>query len=148
MTTALGLDSSTLLTWILQEPQWQVVETILSTPDTDVVLPSVGLVEVVETARRKGNVSTGEMIAQLIASRGVRVVAPERDMLLRAAELLELSKQNPGPVNRHGVAATLSLGDSMIIATAEGLRCQVVSRDSYWDQLAADGHITVKVVTF
>lgn len=146
MTQLLAVDSSVLLTWILQERRWQLVERLLSNPEVDVVLPDPGLTEVVWIARKKGNTSSGHQIAVALAARGVRFVALESGDTLRAAELLEISEVHPGPVGRRsGRPATLSLGDALILSVVERLSCPVLSRDTYWKTLSQGGGTTAVV---
>ena len=144
----IALDSSTVVTWILQERRWQVVEALLNTPDSDFVLPGPALTEIVWIARKKGNVSTGESIATTLRAHGIRVEHPVEADLLRAAELLEISKKNPGPANpRTNLPTTLSFGDATILAITERPNCPIVTRDLYWNWLAAQKLLSVKVQT-
>lgn len=64
------LDSSALITFILQEPAWQAVEAIIRRADRT-VLPSPGLTEVIDRSRVKGNASTGPQIAAALSAVGV-----------------------------------------------------------------------------
>lgn len=141
-----ALDSSTVLTWVLQEPRWQVVDALLKQPDMDFVLPGPALTEIVWIARKKGNASSGKVLGAALRANGMRVEHPVEIDLLRAAELLEISKKKPGPINpRTSLAATLSLGDATILAITERLNCPIVTRDVYWNWLVTEGLITIKV---
>lgn len=144
--TQIALDSSTVLTWLLQERHWHAVDALLKKPDIEFVLPGPALTEIIWIARKKGNVSTGAAIATALRSHGIIVeVAIEGD-LLRAAEILEISKKNPGPVNpKTKLPATFSLGDAIILAVTERLGCQIVTRDSYWNWLATQRLLSIKV---
>lgn len=147
--TQLALDSSTVLTWVLQQPHWKVVDTLIRTQGLDLILPGPALTEIVWIARKKGNVSTGAAIATTLRAHGFRIEHPIESDLLRAAELLEISKNNSGPINpRTNHPATLSLGDASILAVVERLGCPIVTRDSYWNQLAAEKLINVTVQAF
>jgi PIN domain nuclease of toxin-antitoxin system len=146
VTQLVAVDSSVLLTWVLQEHRWQVVERLLSNPELDVVLPTPGLTEVISIARKKGNTSSPQQLAVGIAARGVHFEPLTPDDTIRAAELLETSAAHPGPVGgRTGRPATLSLGDALILSVAERLSCPVLSRDAYWQLLSRDGHTTAAV---
>jgi predicted nucleic acid-binding protein len=113
-----------------------------------VVLPGPALAEIVWVARKKGNVSTGSSIAAAIRAHGVRVEHPIGTDLLRAAELLEISKNNPEPKNtRENPAASLSLADAIILAIVERLACPIVTRDSYWKWLVEQNLLPVNVQT-
>jgi PIN domain nuclease of toxin-antitoxin system len=145
--TTFALDSSAVVTWVLQEPAWQAVQALLDRPGADPVLPAVALTEVVSVARRKGNSSSGQQILAALTSYGARVEHPTDGDLLRAAELLESSASQSAqtPV---GPPLTLSLGDALILAVVERLGCVVVTRDRYWAMFAAEGGTEAKVQTF
>lgn len=147
--TAFALDSSTVLTWVLQEPRWQSVEAMLHGPGAEPLLPGPVLAEVIKRARAKGNVSPAAQIAATLKGQGMVVVHPLDADLIRCAELLELSVANPGP---RGAAAasrsTLSLADGLILAIVERLGVPVVTRDRYWDDFAEQGHTRARIVTF
>lgn len=146
--TQIALDSSTVVTWVLQERRWQVVDALLNTADSDFVLPGPALTEIVWIARKKGNVSTGDTIAATLRAHGMMVEHCVAADLLRAAELLEISNKNPGPTNpRTNLLAALSLGDATILAITERLNCPIVTRDLYWSWLAAQQLIKVRVQT-
>jgi PIN domain nuclease of toxin-antitoxin system len=144
--TQIALDSSTVVTWILQERRWQAVHALLQEPDVELVLPGPALTELVSVARRKGNVSSGAQIAASLRGHGVRVEHPTDADLLRAAELLEISDKNPGPINpRANRAGTLSLGDAIILAIVERLGCPVITGDSHWKWMVAKKLLNVNV---
>ena len=147
--TAFALDSSTVLTWVLQEPRWQSVETMLHTPGAEPLLPGPVLTEVIKRARAKGNVSPPAQIAATLKGQGMAVVHPQDVDLVRCAELLELSVVNPGPtVAATGFTSSLSLADGLILAIVERLGVPVVTRDRYWNDFAEQGHTAAHVVTF
>jgi PIN domain nuclease of toxin-antitoxin system len=147
VTQLLAVDSSVLLTWILQERRWQLVERLLDNSELDVVLPEPGLAEVIAIARKKGNASSPQQLATAMAARGVRIEPLAPGDALRAAELLEISALKPGPVGRHsGRPMTLSLGDALILSVVERLGCPVLSRDGYWQVLSTEGHTTAVVL--
>ena len=147
--TAFALDSSTVLTWVLQEQRWQSVEKMLQSAGAEPLLPGPVLTEVIKTARAKGNVSSPAQIAAALKGQGMVVVHPEDGDLIRCAELLEISAANPGkPVAAVGSRSTLSLADGLILAIVERLGLPVVTRDRYWKDFAEQGHTSAQVVTF
>lgn len=142
----LCLDSSVVLTLILQERGWQAIFRILSRPDIDVVLPGPGLTESIDVARRKGNQSSGSQLHATLTALARLEHLTDAD-LLRAAELLEISERNPGPPTAHSVGgSTLSLGDAFILAISERLGFPVLTRDDYWRWMVDQGLLQVKVL--
>lgn len=141
--TDVAFDTSVILTWLLQEPSWQRAHNLLRNPGVSPVLPGPALTEVVVIARSKGNVSTGAQILLALQGFGARVEHPVDSDLLRAAELLEVSRTHPG-----AAGATLSLGDASILAVVERLGIKVVSKDQYWSELAEKGHTSAAVLGY
>ena len=142
-----AFDSSTLVTWILQEQHWQAIDRLLGRSDAEPMLPGPALAEVIHVARRKGNASPPAQIRLMLMAQGITIVHPDDD-LVRAAELLEASDANPGP--EHPVTrrrATLSLADAMILAICEQHGWTVVTRDQHWEWFAQQGHTGAKVST-
>lgn len=129
--TRFAIDSSALVTWILRESRWVTVDRLLMNPDADPVLPGPGLAEVAFVARRRGNTATPPEIFRALTGIGVRVVPSTEADLLTAAELLELSV-GLASAETGRQPGTLSLGDALILATAERLAVPVVTRDRYW----------------
>ncbi|MDN5796365.1 MAG: type II toxin-antitoxin system VapC family toxin [Intrasporangium sp.] len=118
----------------------------LARPEVDGILPGPALTEAISVARHKGNRSTPTHIAQALATMGLQVEHPTDDDLVRAAELIEISDDNPGPPPPHsGRHATLSLGDALILAVTERLGCMVLTRDGYWKWMVDEGHLRVQV---
>ena len=147
--TAFALDSSTVLTWVLQEQRWHSVAQMLHGPGAEPLLPGPVLTEVIKTARAKGNASSPAQIAAALKGQGMVVVHPQDGDLIRCAELLELSAANPGkPDSAAESRATLSLADGLILAIVERLGVPVVTRDRYWQDFAERGHTRARVVTF
>ena len=147
--TAFALDSSTVLTWVLQEPRWQSVEKMLHSPGAEPLLPGPVLTEVIKRARAKGNVSSPAQIGATLKGQGMWVVHPKDDDLIRCAELLESSVANPSPSgSTTGSTSTLSLADGLILAIVERLGVPVVTRDLYWNDFAEQGLTRARVVTF
>jgi PIN domain nuclease of toxin-antitoxin system len=146
--TGVTLESSAVLTLVLQERGWQAVQAVLSKAEP-AVLPSPGLTEVIYKAREKGNISTGPQIAQALAAQGLRFEMANEEDLVDAADLIEMSRTDPGTPPAAGKPPpTLSLGDALILAIAQRLGHRTVTRDAYWGELAARGLITVDVSTF
>lgn len=144
--TQLCLDSSVVCTVLLQERGWQAIMNVLARPEVEAILPGPVLTETIWVVRRKGNQSDQIQIAQALAAMGLRVEHPTDDDLVRAAELIEISGDNPGPPPPHSDRdATLSLGDALILAVTERLGCMVLTRDSYWKWMVDEGHLKVRV---
>jgi PIN domain nuclease of toxin-antitoxin system len=147
--TAFALDSSTVLTWVLQEQRWRSVDAMLQATGAEPLLPGPVLAEVINRARAKGNASPPAQIAAALKGQGMVVVHPEDGDLVRCAELLERSAANPGPAaSAGGSRSTLSLADGLILAIVERLGVPVVTRDRYWSDFAERGNTQARVVTF
>jgi PIN domain nuclease of toxin-antitoxin system len=145
----LALDSSTVLTWLLQERRWQSVQALLNQKDVDFVLPGPALAEVVARARARGNVSSGQQIRDTLLVHGIRAAHPNGDdTLLRAAELIEASAADPYFRPTDSNPHTLSLADAIILAMCEENGWTVVTRDQAWEYSAQQGHTIAKVTTF
>lgn len=145
--TRFALDSSAVLAWILQEAgRWRAVDALLKAPGAQPVLPGPALTECIVVARRAGNISSPEQIATTLAAMGAMVEpALEADMI-RAAFLLEASREYPGHHPISGDPLTLSLGDALTLAVVERLGLKVLTADRYWSQLATDGLTSAAVV--
>lgn len=144
----LALDSSIVVNLLLQKPGWQAVHNVLQRPNVSGVLPGPALSESISVSRRLGNQSSGSQIYEALTALGVRVEHPTDHDLLRAAELLEISRDNPGPP--HPITdeeGTLSLGDALILATTERLDCIILTRDAYWKWMVDQGLLAVRVRT-
>ena len=141
----LCLDSSVVLTVILQERGWKPILAVLQHADVDVVLPGPCLTETIDVARRRGNQSSGKQLHATLTSLG-RIEHPTDADLVRAAELLEVSERNPGPP-KGSYPSTLSLGDALILAITERLEFMVLTRDDYWRWMVDQGllHVTIRV---
>lgn len=147
--TAFALDSSTVLTWVLQEQRWRSVDAMLQATGAEPLLPGPVLAEVINRARAKGNASAPAQIAAALKGQGMVVVHPEDGDLIRCAELLERSVAHPVPAaSAVGSRSTLSLADGLILAIVERLGVPVVTRDRYWSDFAEEGHTRARVVTF
>ena len=146
--TTFALDSSAVVAWVLQEvTRWRTIDALLSSEMADPVLPAPGLTEVIETARRRGNTSSGAFIASALSAKGVRTEPLSDEDLVRAAELVEVSTTHSGPAHPStGRAATLSLGDALILAVVERLDVPVVTLDAYWATFATAGHTSAHVL--
>ncbi len=142
----LCLDSSVVCTVLLQERGWQAIMNALARPEVEGILPGPALTESIWVARRKGNQSAPTQIAQALVAMGMRVEHPTDDDLIRAAALIEISDNNPGPPpSRSDREATLSRGDALILAVTERLDCMVLTRDGYWKWMVDEGHLKVQV---
>jgi len=133
-------------TLLLQERGWQGIQKVLALPEVNGMLPGPALTESIAVARRKGNQSSGTQIREALTALGLRVEHPTDGDLVRAAELIEISDDNPGPPPPHSNRdATLSLGDALILAVTERLGCMVLTRDVYWQWMVDEGHLAVNV---
>jgi PIN domain nuclease of toxin-antitoxin system len=143
----LAFDTSTLVTFLIQERGWQAIHRVINRNDVEALMPGPVLTETVQIARRKGNTSSGAQIHQALTALGLTSVHPIDADLLRAAELLELSAVNPGPPHhRTGQRGTLSLGDALILATTERLGVPIITRDGHWKWMADQALIPTQVV--
>jgi predicted nucleic acid-binding protein len=146
--TALAFDSSALLTWLLQERGWRAIDEILHSGAFQMVMPAPVLTECIYRARSKGNVSSGGQIAAALEAQGLVVEAPQREDLVVAADLHEVSRRHPFHDSATQKAHSLSLADCLVLAVCQRLDCRIVSRDRYWAWLADHGHVDAKVVVF
>ena len=147
----LALDSSTILTWILQERRWRAVNKVLATPGLEFVLPGPALTEVVTIAHAKRDVSSGEQILLTLNGQNIEVAhINDSTVLLRAAELQEVSAANPyvRPWDTEQRPLTLSLGDSLILAMCEEHDWPVLTGDKTWGWHAQQGDTTAAVRTY
>ena len=143
----LCLDSSVVVTVLLQERGWKPILSVVQRAEVDVVLPGPCLTESIEVVRRKGNQSSGQQLHATLTSLG-RIEHPSDADWVRAAELLEISERNPGPPKgRADYPATLSLGDALILAITERLGFMVLTRDDCWRWMVDQGllHVQVRV---
>jgi PIN domain nuclease of toxin-antitoxin system len=157
--TPLAFDSSTLIAWLVRERGWTAVDRVLAQSD-DIVLPAPGLCEVIRIVRRRGNTSSGRLIADALSAQGIVFVAPDSDDLVAAADLLERSDAMSGrgdgaggfariPHSEAGRGrASLSVADALILTVADRLRRPVVTRDRYWLELADAGLVRAQVHVF
>lgn len=147
------VDSSAVVGFVLQRPGCQAIETFLDATGLRVVLPDPGLTEVIYVSRREGNTTSSWEFPAALAVMGFdREPLLEHDLPV-AADLHEMSQANPGSASRTGAQpATLSLGDSLILAVATRLsrdvKTIVVTRDQYWQELSDKGLLSCKVQAY
>ncbi len=85
-----------MVAWILQEAgRWQAVDALLHASGAQPVLPGPALTECIVVARRAGNISSPEQIATTLSAVGVQVEPPREVDMVRAADLLEVSRSEP-----------------------------------------------------
>jgi predicted nucleic acid-binding protein len=125
-----GLDTSGVIRWLIQEQNWQRIQTLMD-HGVDLVLPGPVLSEVINIAHSRGNVSSVAQLRAALVAAGMRVEAATEDDMARAGELLITSRSKP-ETGRAGVVHTLSLGDALILAVAERLGCIMITGDRYW----------------
>lgn len=148
MTLLLGLDSSAVIKWVLQERGWQAVDRVMQDARTDCVIAGPALTEIIFRARARGNASDHQQIASALRAQGIRVEPAIEEDLIRAAELLETSAAHPGPPkNPTDPGPTLSLGDATILAVSERLGATVLTGDTYWEWMIDQGLLDLKVHT-
>jgi PIN domain nuclease of toxin-antitoxin system len=138
-----GLDSSAVLRWVLQEQRWQVIERLVKSDQVELVLPGPVLTEVIHRAHAKGNVSTPEQLQLALSAAGMRVEPPTAADLMVAGELLITSRNNVE--QREGKEHSLSLRDSLVLAVVGRLGCPVVTSDRHWSWLAERHLLPVQV---
>ena len=143
----LCLDSSVVCTLILQERGWEAIHRTIQRPEVNGYLPGPALTETIAVVRRKGNQSSPEQIHRALLALGLIVLHPIDDDLVRAAELIEMSEDNPGPPPKYSDReATLSLGDAMILAITEARGYKVLTRDTYWRWMVDEKLLDVGVI--
>ena len=146
-TVDLCLDSSVICTLILQEQGWQAIHRTLQRPNVNACLPGPALTESIAVVRRRGNHSSPAQLYDALIALGLHVEHPIDSDLVRAAELIEISEDIPGPPPAYSDReATLSLGDSMILAITERLGYKVLTRDTYWKWMVEQDLLHVDVV--
>lgn len=146
-TIQLCLDSSVVCTLVLQEQGWRAIHNMLQSPQVQACLPGPALTETIAVVRRKGNATPPDQLYAAFMALGWRVEHPTDPDLVRAAELIEISTDNPGPPTGHGDRpSTLSLGDALILAISERLGYKVLTRDTYWKWMVDEKLIAIGVV--
>ncbi len=140
-------DSSAMVSFLIQERGWKGIHSALSNSEMDAVMAGPALTETITIARRRGNQSSGQQLWSVLSALGVRVEHPTDQDLIRAAELIEIAENNPGPPHpRTGDEATLCLGDGLILAVAERLEFRVLTYDTYWKWMVEEGLLDLHVV--
>lgn len=149
MTTTIVIDASTVLAWARKERGWQGIDKVFRTPPhgARLALPGTALTETITILRgRPSNATTGlshQDIATSVLGQGLDLELMTEADHIRAAELIEVSRANPGPNGE-----TLSLSDASIIAVAERLGANVLTGDVHWADLSDGGHLEVRAILF
>lgn len=144
----LSLDSSAVIKWVLQEQGWKAVDRVINDGSVEAVLAGPALTEIIFRSRARGNASSPQHIATVLDAQGIRIEPAVESDLVRAAELLETSSENPGiPRNPGDLGPTLSLGDALILAVSERLGAVVLTGDKYWGRMVDEGLLSLKVHT-
>jgi len=142
-----ALDASTIVAWVRKERGWQAIDHLLRRPPEQarLALPGTALTEIVFVLRSRpvGGQLSHRDIATNILGQGIDVETMVEEDHVRAAELLEISRANPG-----GGGETLSLSDASILAVSERLGANVLTGDTYWSKLSEAGHVKVRAVLF
>lgn len=90
--------------------------------------------------------SSPQQMSTALSAQGVRVEPADELDLMRAAALLEISAQHPGPSKSvDGSGSTLSLGDALILAVSEKMGAKVLTGDRYWGWMVDQGLLTLEV---
>ena len=143
----LSLDSSVVCTIILQQRGWDAILRTIQRPQVNAYLPGPALTETIAVVRRKGNQSSPEQLHRALLALGLTVLHPTDEDLVRAAALIEISENNPGPPPQYSDReTTLSLGDALILAITELRGYKVLTRDTYWKWMVDEGLISVGVI--
>lgn len=142
-----ALDASTILAWAKKERGWQAIDNLLRTPpgQARLALPGTALTEIIAVLRNRptGGQLSHQAIATNILGQGIDLETMTEEDHVRAAELLEISRANPGAGGE-----SLSLSDASIIAVSERLGANVLTGDTYWNEISEAGHLKVKAVLF
>lgn len=142
-----GLDTSTVLALVLQEPGWRRVLATVQNPRVQPVLLGPVLTEVIIGARRKGNSTPPTAVLMVLQAWGCQVVPANEADLVRAAELLVLSDLYPGaPLRAGGASRSLSTADAQILAMADLRGIAVATRDTHWAGFVAAAGLSINVV--
>ena len=113
---------------MLNERGARVVERLLSVA----VIPAPNLTEVLYLARRRGHRMSSDELLQSILRLGVDVEPFSEADVMRAAELVFVSRTDSSTRD------SLSLADASCIAVAERLELPVTGSDRYWETLSLD----------
>ena len=147
--TTIAIDASTVLAWARKERGWQGIDKVFRTPPRGarLALPGTALTETIAILRSRPNNATKGLSHQAIATsvlgQGLDLELMTEADHIRAAELIEISRANPGPNGE-----MLSLSDASIIAVAERLDSNVLTGDQHWADLSEGGHLRVKAILF
>ncbi len=139
-----GLHSSAVLRWVIQEQRWQVVDRLVKNDLVDLILPGPVLTEVIGRAHVKGNVSTPSQLRTALMAAGMRVEPATADDMQVAGELLIMSRAHLQEHN--GKEHSLSLGDSLVLAVTARIGCPVVTSDRHWTWLEHQGLLPVQIL--
>lgn len=120
------LDASAVLAFLLRERGYETVDKLLKVA----VVPTSAMVETLYRAVEKGHRRAAADLHDDLLALGLSVEPVTDADTVRAAELIVVSKQSPGP-------GSLSLGDGLCIAVAERLGLPLTGGDRYWSQVGA-----------
>jgi ribonuclease VapC len=118
------LDASALLAWVLQERGQQTIDALLP----HATVPASAMVETLYRAADRGHRQSSENLHRDLLALGVQVASLTDADTVRAADLIHASKQSSRP-------GSLSLGDGLVLATAERLALPVTGGDQHWETL-------------
>lgn len=118
------LDASALLAWVLRERGHDTVSKLIAVA----VIPASAMVETLYRAQERGHQQSSAALHTDLLALGIKVEPVVDTDTVRAAELIAISKADPGP-------GSLSLGDGLCIAVAERLHLTITGGDRYWAQV-------------
>lgn len=130
------LDASALLAWVLNERGADTVGKLLPVA----VIPAPNFVEVLYRAPERGHRMTAEELAEHIQAMGLAVEPFTANDVVRAAELISLSRAHRSDTTD----SCLSLGDGLCLAVTERLNLPVTGGDQLWAELP----LTVEFMPF
>jgi ribonuclease VapC len=118
------LDASALLALVLRERGHDTVSKLIAVA----VIPASAMVETLYRAQERGHAQPSAALHTDLLALGIKVEPFVDTDTVRAAELIAISKDDPGP-------GSLSLGDGLCIAVAERLQLPITGGDRYWAQV-------------
>ncbi len=145
--SALALDSSACVRWVIQEQGWGDVDVYVQNSAVDIVLPGPVITETIAIARDRGNASSSQTLLTSLLAIGMKIEIAGPDDHLKAADLLVMSKlhRETRTVMGRPKTYTRSLGDALILAVCGRLGIPILTRDLHWTWLAEQGLIDVDV---
>ena len=123
------LDASAVLAWVLRERGQATVDALLP----HAVVPASAMVETLYRAADRGHRQPCDELHRDLLALGVRVEPLTDSDTVRAATLIHASKHGVGKGS--SARGSLSLGDGLVLATAERLGLPITGGDQHWETL-------------